>query len=121
MNYKLTIYYSDNFNESTPSGFTIPVIVRVTDVNDNTPNFFDAPYLLNISELTIVGSRIFRNIKAIDADQPGPFSTVEYSIGESPVGNLWLLLNAVYGTLSAYLPNWILLAEISLFTSSPHS
>ena len=51
------------------SGFTIPVIVRVTDVNDNTPSFLDAPYLLNISELTIVGSRIFRNIKAIDADQ----------------------------------------------------
>ena len=88
-NYKLhiTTYKSDNFNESVPLGFTIPVIVRVTDVNDNTPNFFDAPYLLNISELTIVGSRIFRNIKAIDADQPGPFSTVEYSIGESPVGN----------------------------------
>jgi hypothetical protein len=82
MNYK-----SDNFNKLVRLGFTIPVIVRVTDVNDNTPNFFDAPYLLNISELTIVGSRIFRNIKAIDADQPGPFSTVEYSIGESQVGN----------------------------------
>ena len=51
------------------SGFTIPVVVRVTDVNDNTPNFVDAPYHLNISELTIVGSRIFRNIKAVDADQ----------------------------------------------------
>jgi hypothetical protein len=33
------------------------VIVRVTDVNDNSPNFVDAPYHLNISELTIVGSR----------------------------------------------------------------
>ena len=80
-----TTYKPDNFAELVLLGFTIPVIVRVTDVNDNTPNFFDAPYLLNISELTIVGSRIFRNIKAIDADQPGPFSTVEYSIGESPV------------------------------------
>jgi hypothetical protein len=38
----------------SPLGFTIPVIVRVTDVNDNTPNFIDSPYHLNISGVNLL-------------------------------------------------------------------
>ena len=52
---------------------------RVTDVNDNAPQFLGAPYSLNISELAMVGSNLI-TVEAVDADQRGPFSTVEYSI-----------------------------------------
>ena len=43
---------------SSDPSFTIPVHVRVTDVNDNAPLFLGAPYNLSLSELTIVGSKI---------------------------------------------------------------
>lgn len=43
---------------STDPSFTIPVHVRVTDVNDNVPLFIGAPYNLSLSENTVVGSRI---------------------------------------------------------------
>ncbi len=62
--------------------FSIPVDVRVTDVNDNAPRFVGAPYRLNISELAVVGSTVFDAVRATDADQPGPFSTVEYHVEE---------------------------------------
>ena len=52
--------------------FSIPVHIHVTDVNDNVPQWVNgAPYKLNISELTLVGTRIINNIKAVDLDQPG--------------------------------------------------
>ena len=52
--------------------FSIPVHIHVTDVNDNVPQWVNgAPYKLNISELTLVGTRIIDNIKAVDLDQPG--------------------------------------------------
>ena len=51
-------------------------ICHDTDVNDNVPYFVNgSPYHLNISELTLVGTRIFGNIKAIDKDQPGTLQT----------------------------------------------
>ena len=43
---------------SSDPSFTIPVHVRVTDVNDNAPLFLGAPYNLSLSELTVVGSKI---------------------------------------------------------------
>ena len=51
----------------------------MTDVNDNAPQFLGAPYSLNISELAMVGSNLI-TVEAVDADQRGPFSTVEYSL-----------------------------------------
>ena len=43
---------------SSDPSFTIPVHVRVTDVNDNPPLFIGAPFNLSLSELTVVGSKI---------------------------------------------------------------
>ena len=100
-------------NASDPE-FAIPVNVHVTDVNDNVPQFLGTPYKLNISELTIVGSRIFNSIKAVDMDQPGPFSTVEYLVApgsrysdyvafENPLeGSLVLTKHLDYETLKAF-------------------
>ncbi|XP_076651067.1 cadherin 99C isoform X1 [Halictus rubicundus] len=58
---------------------TIPVIVRVSDINDNAPIFIATPYETTVPELTPVGSTIFKNIDAEDADA-GVNGIVEYSI-----------------------------------------
>ncbi|XP_031829504.1 cadherin 99C isoform X3 [Nomia melanderi] len=58
---------------------TIPVIVRVSDINDNAPIFINTPYETTVPELTPVGSTIFKNIDAKDADV-GVNGIVEYSI-----------------------------------------
>ena len=58
---------------------TIPVIVRVSDINDNSPKFINTPYETTVPELTPVGSTIFKNIVAVDADA-GVNGIVEYSI-----------------------------------------
>jgi len=60
-------------------GFEIPVRVRVTDVNDNAPQFLGAPYNVNLSEVTQIGTKVLR-VEAVDSDQRGPFSTVEYQL-----------------------------------------
>ncbi|XP_076656129.1 protocadherin Fat 4-like Cad96Ca isoform X2 [Halictus rubicundus] len=65
-------------------GFVIPVNIRVTDANDNAPQFVNAPYVLNISEVTVVGTRVLQGVRALDADQPGPFSTVQYAVLPGP-------------------------------------
>ena len=53
-------YESDDNNiEDNNPDFIIPISVHVTDVNDNIPQFIGkTPYQLNISELTIVSSRM---------------------------------------------------------------
>nr|XP_034178861.1 cadherin-99C isoform X3 [Osmia lignaria] len=58
---------------------TIPVIVRVSDINDNKPKFINTPYETTVPELTPVGSTIFKNVVAVDADA-GVNGIVEYSI-----------------------------------------
>ncbi len=71
-----------NFKLSSQA-FSIPVDLRVTDLNDNAPRFVNgAPYRLNLSELAVVGSTVFSAVRAVDSDQPGPFSTVEYHVEE---------------------------------------
>lgn len=52
----------------------------MTDVNDNAPKWINAPYVITLSEVTVPGTRILQGIKAIDDDQEGPFSTVEYQV-----------------------------------------
>ncbi|XP_062560806.1 cadherin-99C isoform X2 [Armigeres subalbatus] len=42
---------------SNDPSFLIPVNIRVTDVNDNSPTWIGAPYIVNISEVTIIGTR----------------------------------------------------------------
>lgn len=80
--------------------------IRVTDANDNSPVFRNASYSVNVSEVglelplcplfhslthyilnyqsAMIGSVVLSNILAVDADQPGPYSTVQYSILPGP-------------------------------------
>ncbi|XP_069188061.1 cadherin-99C isoform X1 [Procambarus clarkii] len=58
---------------------TIPVIVRITDINDNAPIFSGLPYAITVPELTPVGTTIFRKVHADDLDA-GVNGQVDYSI-----------------------------------------
>ncbi|XP_017878251.1 protocadherin Fat 4 [Ceratina calcarata] len=80
-------------------GFVIPVNIRVTDANDNAPQFVNAPYVLNISEVTVVGTRVLQGVRAADADQPGPYSTVQYAVLPGPHSDYFVFVNALEGTL----------------------
>ncbi|XP_071440055.1 protocadherin beta-9-like [Hetaerina americana] len=80
-------------------GFVIPVNIRVTDANDNAPVFVNSPYVLNISEVTVVGTRVLQGVRALDADQPGPYSTVHYSVLHGPNSDFFVFVNALEGTL----------------------
>ncbi|XP_044014866.1 protocadherin Fat 4 isoform X2 [Aphidius gifuensis] len=80
-------------------GFVIPVNIRITDANDNAPQFVNAPYILNISEVTVVGTRVLQGVRAIDADQPGPYSTVQYAVLPGPHSDYFVFINALEGTL----------------------
>ncbi|XP_062126300.1 protocadherin gamma-B1 isoform X2 [Drosophila sulfurigaster albostrigata] len=84
---------------STDPSFVIPVNVRVTDVNDNAPQWIGTPYTLTLSEVTVPGTRILQGARAEDADQPGPFSTVEYQVLPGPYAQLVQFLNPLEGTL----------------------
>lgn len=85
-------------SENIPS-FVIPVNIRITDVNDNAPVWKGAPYSISLSETTVVGTRILQGARAIDADQPGPFSTVEYSVLPGPFSDHVDFVNPLEGTL----------------------
>ena len=76
--YKVTIV-CERVGSRGEDFFTFPIQIRVTDVNDNSPQFVSAPYVLNISELSPVGSDLVE-VMALDLDQQGPFSMVEYSV-----------------------------------------
>lgn len=58
---------------------SIPVIVRITDINDNAPVFTGLPYAITVPELTPVGTTIFRKVHADDLDA-GVNGQVDYSI-----------------------------------------
>ncbi|XP_055377565.1 protocadherin-16 [Condylostylus longicornis] len=84
---------------STDPSFVIPVNVRVTDVNDNAPQWIGAPYTLTLSEVTVPGTRILQGARAVDDDQQGPFSTVEYAVLPGPNSDFVQFLNPLEGTL----------------------
>lgn len=65
--------------KATKKRRTIPVIVRVSDINDNAPVFQGTPYEANISELIPVGTTIFDRIRAVDTDA-GVNGLAEYFI-----------------------------------------
>ncbi|XP_076344001.1 protocadherin beta-11-like [Tachypleus tridentatus] len=77
----------------------IPVRVIVTDANDNSPRFIGSPYTLNISEITVVGTVVMQDIKAIDDDQAGLFNIVEYFIERGPYSHLLAFENRLEGVL----------------------
>ena len=58
---------------------TIPVIVRVSDLNDNSPQFQNIPYEISLPEKTLVGTAVFDGLAAVDVDA-GTNGLVEYSI-----------------------------------------
>ena len=70
----------------------------MTDVNDNAPQFLGSPYSLNISELAMVGTELI-TVEAVDADQRGPFSTVEYSLERGQYSDYLELDNTLSGTI----------------------
>lgn len=73
--------------------FVVPVNIRVTDANDNAPQWIGSPYLLTLSEVTVPGTRILQGARAVDHDQQGPFSTVEYQVCLMPIGCLFCMSN----------------------------
>lgn len=73
--------------------------MRVIDVNDNAPYWIGTPYTLTLSEVTVPGTRILQGTKAEDADQPGPFSTIEYQVLPGPYSEYVQFLNPLEGTL----------------------
>ncbi|XP_003742463.1 protocadherin Fat 4-like [Galendromus occidentalis] len=80
---------------------SIPIRIIVTDVNDNAPKFQGVPYSLNVSEATVPGSIISQGlIRAVDADQPGTYSTVEYFIERSEFSKFVAFENSLEGTLT---------------------
>uniref|UniRef100_A0A336LX47 CSON004492 protein n=1 Tax=Culicoides sonorensis TaxID=179676 RepID=A0A336LX47_CULSO len=68
---------------STRRKRNIPIIVRVSDINDNPPVFINTPYETTVPESTPVGTTIFRNILAQDQDA-GVNGLVEYFLVEGP-------------------------------------
>ena len=68
-------------------------------MNDNAPVFLGTPYVLNISELSPVGSVLFSDVLAVDGDQQGPFSMVEYNIQNGPFSDYVALENPLDGKL----------------------
>ncbi|XP_028034875.1 cadherin-99C [Bombyx mandarina] len=54
--------------KATKKRRTIPVIVRVSDINDNAPVFQGTPYETSVSELAPIGTTIFEGIRAVDID-----------------------------------------------------
>ena len=78
--------------------FTFPVQIHVTDVNDNAPRFVSGLYLVNISEAVPVGS-VLVEVMAVDSDQQGPFSMVEYSVLPGPFASFVSFENALDGKI----------------------
>ena len=75
------------------------VIFRVTDVNDNAPVFIDSPYSVSVSELALVNTVVLEQVLAVDVDQPGSFSTVEYFLPEGPYEDYFSFINPLDGKL----------------------
>ncbi|XP_031770318.2 cadherin-99C [Galleria mellonella] len=91
--------------KATKKRRTIPVIVRVSDINDNAPVFQGVPYEANVSELVPIGTTIFNGIRAVDIDA-GVNGLAEYFI--IPGDNTTLeAANAVdgYGYFAIPLPH----------------
>ncbi|XP_020288137.1 protocadherin gamma-A1 isoform X2 [Pseudomyrmex gracilis] len=89
----------DRRQHTLDPGFIIPVNIRVIDANDNSPQFINAPYVLNISEVTVNGTRVLQGVRAVDADQPGPYSTVQYAVLPGPHSDYFYFVSAIEGTL----------------------
>lgn len=79
----------------------IPIRIIITDANDHAPEFTGTPYIANVSEVTLVGSYLLPpgTIRAIDDDQEGPFSSIEYFVEPGPFAHLVKFENSFGGNL----------------------
>uniref|UniRef100_A0A0C9R2N1 Stan protein n=1 Tax=Fopius arisanus TaxID=64838 RepID=A0A0C9R2N1_9HYME len=50
-------------------------------------------------QVTVVGTRVLQGVRAIDADQPGPYSTVQYAVLPGLHSDYFVFINALEGTL----------------------
>ncbi|GAU90836.1 hypothetical protein RvY_03198-2 [Ramazzottius varieornatus] len=107
---KLTVV-CEYLDHDTWRRIDIPIQIVVTDVNDFTPKFIGTPYRVTVSELTPVGSIIYKNIRAEDGDAtnnlvdysivPGPYSSY-VRFDDSLSGNLVLATALDYEALRAF-------------------
>lgn len=87
--------------DSTELSFPIPLRVYVSDANDNGPVFVYVPTKLDVSEMTQPGTVVTpQPIRAVDADQTGPYSTVQYSLVPSDYSHHFIFTNALKGILA---------------------
>ncbi|CAL4068557.1 unnamed protein product, partial [Meganyctiphanes norvegica] len=93
------VYVNCKKRNTTDPNIKIPVNIRVTDDNDNAPVFINSPYYVNVSEMTVVGTVIMGDILALDQDQPGPFSTIHYSIMSGPYSDVFAFQSPLKGAL----------------------
>lgn len=85
----------------------IPLIVRVSDINDNAPIFQNTPYIISVAESTPIGTTIFTNLLAKDIDS-GVNGLVEYSIIEGShnlTSDVTLTANDGFGIFSIPFPH----------------
>ncbi|KAK4337218.1 hypothetical protein RND71_043317 [Anisodus tanguticus] len=68
----------------------IPIRIIITDANDHSPVFLNAPYTANVSESAPIFSQLLPAgiIRAVDGDQEGPFSTVQYNVLPGPFSHM---------------------------------
>lgn len=86
-------------NSNDPA-IIIPVRIVVQDANDNAPVFVNAPYVLQLRESMSPGMVISSDmIRAYDGDQPGPFSTIQYSVEPGPFSSFLSFQSALAPTL----------------------
>lgn len=94
------IYDTDSSRDEQEDDIIIPIRIMVTDANDNRPEWQGTiPYTVNISEMATVGSVAMSGIRAIDNDQLGPYSTVEYYVEPGPYSHLLRFASPLEGTL----------------------
>lgn len=93
--------YSENADITDDNeDIIIPIRILVTDANDNKPEWQGTvPYSVNISEMAAIGSVVLTGIRAVDNDQLGPFSTVEYYVEPGPYSHLLRFASPLEGTL----------------------
>ncbi|XP_055318314.1 cadherin-99C isoform X2 [Sitodiplosis mosellana] len=85
----------------------IPVIVRVSDINDNAPVFQNTPYETTVPESTQIGTTVFKDLSAKDIDA-GVNGLVEYFIIEGTnnyTSEVTLTANDGYGIFSIPFPH----------------
>ena len=96
---KLTSGWSNYAADEQSS--VIPLRIIVTDANDHHPQFVGVPYVANVSEQTPPGSALLPagRVRAVDGDQQGPFSTVQYFVMPGPFSHLVRFESTLGGAL----------------------